>query len=107
MDAAKSARPLDALLALAVVGLAVLLASFAAGGSVNAALWYHLPAGRLVPQGPSPCGQDRSSALDRAPPWVHHAWLFDLLLYLTYRGLGGAAVVAAKAGLVALTALAL
>jgi hypothetical protein len=92
---------LDALLAATVVALAAFLASFAAA---NSDLWVHLAAGRLVAHGQFPFGIDPFSALDPPPPWVNHAWLFDLLLYGLYQSAGGPALVAVKAGLVAVLA---
>ncbi|MFO0807905.1 MAG: hypothetical protein U0746_04710 [Gemmataceae bacterium] len=101
---ARAPRAFDALLGLATVVLAFLLGSFAAGGAGNPDLWYQLAAGRLVVSGEFPFGLDPFSLHEPAPPWIHHAWLFDVLIYGIYRSLGGAALVAIKAGFVALMA---
>jgi hypothetical protein len=92
---------LDGALALAVLALAFLVASFPAA---NADLWLHLASGRLVAHGDFPFGRDPFSALDPAPAWTNHAWLADLLLYALYQVGGGAALVVAKAVLVTLLA---
>ncbi len=92
---AVSAPIFDGLLGLTVLILAVFLSSFAA---INADLWLHLAAGRLVAHGQFPFGADPFSAVPSAT-WINHAWLFDLFLYLLYHT-GGAALVAVKAGLV-------
>jgi tetratricopeptide (TPR) repeat protein len=89
----------DGVLGAAVLTLAAFLASFAA---VNADLWLNLAAGRLVAHGQFSFGADPFSAAPGAV-WINQAWLFDLFLYLFYRP-GGAALVAAKAGLVVATA---
>src|SRR5581483_4412114 len=93
---------LDGTLALVVLALAFLLASFAA---TNSDLWLHLAAGRLVAHGQYPFGADPFSALtDPTPVWVNHAWLFHLLLHGLYQAAGGPALVIAKAVLAFLLA---
>jgi hypothetical protein len=90
---------LDGMLVVAVLALALFLGSFAA---VNADLWPHLAAGRLVASGRFQFGADPFSAAPGAT-WVNHAWLYDLLQYLLFRP-GGAVLVAFKAGLVVVLA---
>jgi hypothetical protein len=86
---------LDGALAVLILTLGGFLASFAA---VNSDLWTHLAAGRLVAHGQFPFGTDPFCAAAGAT-WINHAWLFDLFMYLLYQP-GGAALVAAKAGIV-------
>src|SRR5204863_1443594 len=99
---AAPARPLahafDWLNLLVVLALAVFLASFAVR---NSDFWLHLAAGRLIASGAYPFGLDPFSALNPAPAWINHAWLYDLLIYLIERSGAGAAIVIAKAALVA------
>jgi hypothetical protein len=92
---APQAPVLDGALALGVLLLAAFLASFAA---LNADLWLNLAAGRLVANGQYSFGTDPFGAVP-SWTWINHAWLFDLFLYLLYHP-GGAALVAAKAGVV-------
>jgi hypothetical protein len=89
------AAGLDGTLAVVVFVLAAFLASFAA---INSDVWLHLSAGRLVAHGNYSFGGDPFSAAAGAV-WINHAWLFDLFMYLLYQP-GGAALIAAKAGLV-------
>jgi hypothetical protein len=89
-----AAPGIDAVLAVAVLFLAAFLASFAA---TNSDLWPHLASGRLVAAGQFPFGTDPFSAVGAS--WVNASWLSDLAMYLLYRP-DGAALVAAKAGLV-------
>lgn len=72
----------DILLALLVVLLVFLLASFPAR---NSDVWLHLASGKRILTGEYfPGGHDpfSYSAADRV--WVHHSWLFDIGAYLTY-----------------------
>lgn len=94
-------RTLDLLNGLAVLALAVFIASFAVRNSDH---WLHLASGRLVAAGQFPFGVDPFSAVSPAPPWVNHAWLYDFLLFRLETSFGGAAVVGVKAGLIALMA---
>ncbi len=91
----------DAVLAVLVVAFAFLAASFAAR---NSDVWLHLATGRAIAQGKSTFGVDPFSYTTRGVYWVNHAWLFDLALYAGFSSLGGAALVAIKAALVALLA---
>jgi hypothetical protein len=80
----------DTTIVVLTVGLAFLVASFAAR---NSDLWLHLGAGKLLTTGEYRLGSDPFSftAADRA--WVNHSWLFDLAAYLLYSGDGFALVV--------------
>jgi hypothetical protein len=102
---AAPARPivhtLDWLNVLVVIALAVFLASFAVR---NSDFWLHLAAGRLIASGAYPFGLDPFSALDPAPAWINHAWLYDLLIFQITRSGGGMAIVITKAALVAVMA---
>jgi hypothetical protein len=92
----------DTALVILAVGLAFLVASFAAR---NSDLWLHLGAGRMLTTGEYSLGSDPLSFTAADRPWVNHAWLFDLGTYLLYRGDGFALVLAkalAVAGAVAL-----
>jgi hypothetical protein len=91
----------DAVLAVLVVAFAFLAASFAAR---NSDVWLHLATGRSIAQGENTFGVDPFSYTTRGVHWVNHAWLFDLALYAGFSSLGGAGLVAIKAGLVALLA---
>ena len=91
-------RGLDWLNALVVVALGVFVASFAVR---NSDFWLHLATGRLIASGAYPFGLDPFSSVDPAPVWINHSWLYDLLVYLLHNSAGGAAVVIAKAALVA------
>jgi hypothetical protein len=73
---------------LFVSTLAFLLASFPARTSD---LWMHLANGRLLAQGEYSFGADAG---------INHAWLYDILCYGLYSGLGGPGLVLFKALLV-------
>lgn len=95
-------RILDLPNILVVVTLAVFVASFAVR---NSDFWMHMAAGRLVAHGDFPFGSDPFSAIEPAPPWTNHAWLFDLALYRLEPVVGGAGLVIAKAVLIGLLSL--
>lgn len=97
-----SCRWLDFPNLLVVLTLAVFVSSFAIR---NNDYWLHLAAGRLIADGQYPFGSDPFSAVEPAPTWINHSWLFDLLLYRLERTAGGAGVVVAKASLIGLLAL--
>jgi tetratricopeptide (TPR) repeat protein len=105
-EAARFARMLtriDLLSALVVVALAFLMASFVAR---NSDLWQHLAVGKLVATGQYHFGHDPFGVGTANVYWANHAWLFDTVAYELYTlSANGAAVVAFKAILVALTAL--
>lgn len=82
-----------ALLALLLV-LSFLLASFTATNSEN---WLQLAIGRLISQGEFTIGADRFSLATEGVYWVHHSWLYSLLLYQFYNLAGGAGLVIGKA----------
>jgi tetratricopeptide (TPR) repeat protein len=91
----------DVLLATLVVGFAFLAASFPAR---NSDLWLHLAAGRLLASGEYVFGHDPFAYTTEGVYWANHAWLSDLALYVGYRTLGGAGLVALGAAGVALLA---
>lgn len=99
---ASAGRLLDLPNLLVVLALAVFVSSFAVR---NSDFWLHLSAGRLISEGNYPFGSDPFSAIEPKPPWINHAWLFDVALYRLERITGGAGVVIAKAALVAFLAL--
>jgi tetratricopeptide (TPR) repeat protein len=88
---------LDGLLALLVLVLAFLAASFVAR---NSDFWFHLATGRLLAQRQFSFGVDPFCYTTQQVYWTNHAWLFDLLLYALYDWIGGAALVLLKALLV-------
>jgi hypothetical protein len=91
----------DVVLAGLVLAFAFLAASFAAR---NSDLWLHLATGRAIAQRTNTFGVDPFSYTTAGVYWANHAWLFDLSLYATYSLVGGAGLVAVKAGLLALLA---
>ncbi len=74
-------KPVDLALAILVIALAFLLASFTAR---NADLWRHLGTGRLILQGNHPIGGDPLSYTGADRAWVNSNWIFDALMYATY-----------------------
>jgi hypothetical protein len=85
----------DAVVALGLLVVAFLVASFAAR---NSDLWPHLAAGRMLTKGEYAFGTDPFSYATEGRTWVNHAWLFDLGAYLLYTAdPTGAALVAVKA----------
>src|SRR5207249_823842 len=79
-------RPLDALLAVSVLVLAFLLASFAAR---NSDLLMHLATGRALLDGTYKFGADPFSFTTHGVRWVNHSWLWDVAAYLVFKSLGG------------------
>lgn len=92
---------LDYGLVAVVLVLAVLLGSFAAR---NSDLFLRLATGRLIAQGAYSFGVDPFSYTSTSA-WIHHSWLFDLLLYGLAAVAGGIDVPAAGAVLVGFKAL--
>jgi hypothetical protein len=90
----------DAVIVAAVVAFAFLVASFPA---YNSDFFLSVATGRLLAHGQYQFGVDPFSFTAGGEYWVNHSWLFSLLLYALYSlpGIGGAAVVVAKALLVA------
>jgi hypothetical protein len=88
-------------LTVGVLAFAFLAASFTAR---NSDLWLHLASGRLLAQGNATFGVDPFAWTTEGAYWVNHAWLSDLLLYAGFQTLGGAGLVAVKAGVVAVLA---
>ncbi len=103
-DVAAWEHRLDLLLCGLVVVLAVLVSAFAVR---NSDYFQHLAVGRLIAQGQYAFGADPLSFASEGTYWVNHAWLYDLLQYLTYVVFGGEALVVLKAVLVAALALVL
>ena len=97
----RALAPFDVALALLVLAFAFLSASYPVRDS---GLWMHLAVGRLLGVGEYQFGVDPLSYTTSGVYWANHAWLFDLILYLVYQHLGGAAVVVFKAAAVALLA---
>lgn len=91
----------DHLLAIGVLVLGFLLASFAIK---NSDYFMHLAAGRLLAEGEYSFGKDPFSYVDAERTWINHAWLFDLGLYQLQKAAGHPGVVMAKAILVAMLA---
>ncbi len=93
--------PYDGALALSVLAFAFLSASYPVRDS---GLWMHLAVGRLLGAGEYQFGVDPLSYTTSGVYWANHAWLFDLVLYLTYQHLGGTAIVLSKAAALAMLA---
>src|SRR5262249_1543276 len=93
---------LDAVLVVVVLLLAFLLASFTVR---NSDFWLHLATGRLLAQHQYTFGSDPFTYTSGPAYWVNHAWLYDLLLYLTASLTGGAESALGGAVLVVLKAL--
>jgi hypothetical protein len=94
-------RGRDDLLDLLLAGSVLLLAFFAASFiAVNSDFWLHLAAGRLIAQGRFPLGSHPFLYTNGPEYWVHHGWLFDLLLYELHKLIGGAGLVLLKALLI-------
>src|SRR4051794_19206996 len=70
--AAPGPGALDALLAVFVCALALLLASTPAR---NSDLWLHLASGRLLARGRPPWGTDPFASTTAGVFWVNHSWL--------------------------------
>jgi tetratricopeptide (TPR) repeat protein len=73
--------------------LAFVLASFPAR---NTDFWLHLATGRHLANHPFDSGANPFTYTSPEASWVNHAWLYDVLLYLLYPILGGAALVVLK-----------
>src|SRR5262245_3995233 len=90
----------DIVLAAVVVAFAYLSASFTAR---NSDLWMHLAAGRLLAAGDYPFGTEPFAYTTDGVRWANHDWLTEWAMYMAYLALGGAGLVALKAGVAALT----
>lgn len=84
-----------------VIVFAFLTASFPAR---HADVWRHLAAGRALFAGDYRFGTDPFADTTEGAVWVNHGWLFDAASYSLHHVLGGAALVVAKALLIALLA---
>jgi tetratricopeptide (TPR) repeat protein len=91
----------DWLLAMGVLALAFLIASFAVR---NSDFWMHLATGRLIADGKYEFGKDPFSYVGADRIWVNHAWLFDWMVYLLYKAAAAPGVVVGKAIVLTLTA---
>lgn len=98
-DPAPPPPPRSPLLLLLVVAFAFLLASFPAR---NSDLWRHLAGGRLLAAGSYSLGSEPFSYT--LATWTNPSLAYDLALYAGFTHLGGPALVAVKAALVALLA---
>src|SRR5207244_246482 len=94
-------QPLDALLAVSVLVLAFLLASFAAR---NSDLLIHLATGRAFLDGTYKFGADPFSFTTQGVYWVNDSWLWDVAVYLVFTSLGGPALIVVKALLITVLA---
>jgi tetratricopeptide (TPR) repeat protein len=103
-SAPKVRRGVDRFLALLVVALAFLAASFVAR---NSDLWLHLATGRLLARGGYSFGVDPFAYTTEGVYWANHSWLFDLALYGLYSLAGGTGLVVLKAVVVAALAVVL
>lgn len=92
---------LEAVLAVLVVAFAFLAASFPVR---NSDFWRHLAAGRLLAHSEHTFGVDPFAYTTAGVYWANHAWVYDLALYLGFRSLGGAGLVAVKAAAAAVLA---
>jgi hypothetical protein len=80
----------DFLLAVLVLALGFLVASFVAR---NSDIWIHLASGKRLLEGSYTPGTDPFSFPGADRPWVNHSLLFDIGAYLLYCGSGAALVV--------------
>jgi hypothetical protein len=100
----QAAQRLDLLLAVAVIALGFLVASFRAA---NSDFLRHAAAGRLLAEGHYSFGSEPFTWGASGQSWVNTSWLYDLISYLLYQGseTGGIVVVVLKAAGVAFLAL--
>lgn len=94
-------RRLDRIAIALVLGFAFLAGSFTAR---NSDVWLHLATGRMIVAGNYHFGVDPFAYTTSGHYWANHAWLFDVVLFLSYQWVGGAGLVAMKAAAVAATA---
>lgn len=94
-------RVTDVIRAALVTAAAFFLASFPAR---NADIWTHLATGRALVEGDYHFGSDPFSWATRDAYWVNPSWLYDAISYGIHDALGGTALVAVKALLMALLA---
>lgn len=95
---------IDGVIALAALALAGLIGSAVVR---NADIWQHLAAGRMIARGELPFGAEPFNFTTAGQTWVNHAWGFDLGLYHVHESVGPAGVVATRAILVVLMAIAI
>src|SRR5262249_15555683 len=90
----------DRLMAILLLGLGFLLASFLA---TNTEVWLNLASGRLIAEGNWPPGVDpfsfSTAGLGGEPvtAWYNQSWLYTLVLFKLFQWVGGAGLVVAKA----------
>ncbi|MFO0803721.1 MAG: hypothetical protein U0791_11465 [Gemmataceae bacterium] len=82
--------PADVVLAVAVLALAFLAASFAAR---NSDIWLHLASGKRLLAGEYKLGTDPFSYTGADRTWVNHSWLWDAAAYSLYSGDGSLLVI--------------
>ena len=56
-------------------------------------IWWHLRAGQWIATHGAVPSTDPFSSFGLGKPWVAYSWLFELLIYALYRGLGLAGIV--------------
>ena len=86
------AQRLYALLVFAALPLAALTLT----NKADPDLWMHLRAGRQIVQTHDVPRADSYSFVAQGRSWVSHEWLFQLLAFLIFSGLGSAGLMAAK-----------
>ena len=84
----------DVVLLGSILVLSFLLASFTAANSEH---WMQLAIGRLISEGKFSFGLDPFSMTTEGVYWVHHSWLYSLLLYQFYNLAGAAGLIVGKA----------
>ena len=65
--------------------------------SLDPDIWWHLQAGRWVVEHAAVPQTDPFSAFGQGKPWLAYSWLFEVLVYGLYLGLGMAGVVLYRA----------
>lgn len=94
-------RPLDDALAVSVLILTFLLASFAARNSDQL---MHFASGRGLLDGTYKLGEDPFAFTTEGVQWVNHSWLYGVGSYVLFKTVGGPGLVVVKALLVTLLA---
>lgn len=88
----RAARRLYALLVFAALPLCALTLT----NKADPDLWMHLRAGRQIVETRDVPRVDSYSFIAQGRPWVSHEWLFQLLAFLVFAGLGSVGLMAAK-----------
>jgi tetratricopeptide (TPR) repeat protein len=89
---------LNGLLVILLLALAFLMA---ASPVRNSDFWMHLATGREMAQQRYEFGKDPFSYTTAGVYWTNHSWLFDWVLYESFRLLGGTGIVILKGSLMA------